>query len=91
MGNDELEWKQVSCGTASTCAILANGSAHCWGANDEGQSSVPEGIDSWRQIDTGYAHTCGVATNGSAYCWYTTPSPSFQRANICMRAYRVVW
>ena len=70
MGSDDLEWKHISCGTGHTCGILVNGSAFCWGANDEGQSMVPEWIDSWRQIDAGYAHTCAVASNGSAYCWY---------------------
>ncbi|KAJ1488179.1 hypothetical protein T484DRAFT_1783909 [Baffinella frigidus] len=46
-------------GTSHTCAISSNGTGVCWGADDEGQSTVPEG----------YAHTCGIVSNGSAICW----------------------
>lgn len=41
----------------------------CWGANDEGQSTVPEDPAEWKQVDAGYAHSCGIAVNGSAFCW----------------------
>jgi alpha-tubulin suppressor-like RCC1 family protein len=63
-----------------TCAILANGTVRCWGANSLGQlgngtttsSTTPvqvSGVGDAVAIATGGAHSCAIRSNGRAYCW----------------------
>ena len=59
------------------CALLADGTVACWGANAEGQLGSPEtigdspvpvrvsGVSKVTTLD----HTCAVDTHGSAFCW----------------------
>ena len=69
---------------AATCALLADGSARCWGSNVSGQlgngtpgnfSTTPVpvagggGSITARNIAAGRNHTCAVRANGSAACW----------------------
>ena len=72
----------------STCAILRDGSAKCWGRNDFGQlgyndtvqrTSVPNefvnfGTPGLGVQDIGMAdmHACALMTNGSVKCWGNT-------------------
>lgn len=74
----------VSAGANHTCAI-ANGSAYCWGLNNNGQlgngatanSNVPVAVSTSGELGSravvsiaaGGAHTCAVADNNRAYCW----------------------
>lgn len=71
---------KVSAGMSHTCAVLAGGSAECWGANWAGQlgngttddSSVPspvEGLETGvTDISAGGGFTCAVI-NAAAKCW----------------------
>jgi|GEM_PF-2027448 len=34
----------IAAGYWHTCALQANGTVHCWGSNEEGQSNVPGGL-----------------------------------------------
>jgi alpha-tubulin suppressor-like RCC1 family protein len=64
-----------------TCAVLANGTAMCWGANDQGQlgdgsASADEatpvgvlGLTGAVQIAVGFQHTCALLDSGAAKCW----------------------
>jgi len=41
----------ISAGTNHTCGIQSDGTLICWGLNDEGQASPPEGT--FRQVSAG--------------------------------------
>jgi hypothetical protein len=57
----------LSAGAYHTCAI-ENDSAVCWGLDDVGQSTVPEGLGSIVAISAGSYHTC-AATELDVSCW----------------------
>jgi alpha-tubulin suppressor-like RCC1 family protein len=74
----------LSLGARSTCGMLSNGSAYCWGRGIEGElgdgnsdahnttSPTPISLapNNWSMISTGsYYHSCGILYNNSAYCW----------------------
>jgi len=71
----------ISLGTFTTCAVLINGGAKCWGYNLWGQlgngsttnSSVPvnvSGLSSGvRLIAAGTFHTCAILDSGGVKCW----------------------
>ncbi|HQQ62072.1 MAG TPA: thrombospondin type 3 repeat-containing protein [Pseudomonadales bacterium] len=64
-----------------SCAVLADGSARCWGYNNNGQlgngltsnSNVPVAVNGIGNdsmvIAPGYDHTCSLTTSGSVKCW----------------------
>jgi len=74
---------QLSAGGSYTCGIKADGSAWCWGSNDEGQLGVGDTVNRnqptqitedgpWAMISTSsnrHEHTCGIKTDGTAWCW----------------------
>jgi alpha-tubulin suppressor-like RCC1 family protein len=71
-----------------TCALLADGSAKCWGSNRSGElgSEVSPGSTSpvtvtggggsftARDIAAGRNHTCAVRANGTVACWGSNSS-----------------
>ena len=77
-GNHSFISLEVSQGTS--CGLLENGSAMCWGRNDYGQvgdnstinRDVPAfvyGNKTFISIYPGSFSTCGLLENGSAMCW----------------------
>jgi hypothetical protein len=67
-------------GAAHTCALIADGTAHCWGQNLHGQlgngstanATTPMAVAgglSFTRLSAGGAVTCGVSTAGAEYCW----------------------
>lgn len=65
---------------AHTCALRSDGSALCWGDNDEGQLGVgdrsdretPSGVAGDRLftfIDVGGSHSCAIDTSERLWCW----------------------
>ena len=71
---------QISAGYQHTCAVLGNGTAHCWGGNDEGQlgsggttdqptSALVPGLREVVEISAGWSHTCARTVGGALYCW----------------------
>src|SRR5205823_4921763 len=63
-----------------SCAVLANGTAQCWGRNSEGQlgngtltgSTTPvvvSGLVNAIAIAAGMFHSCAFLANGTARCW----------------------
>ena len=75
------EWVDVACGRAHTCALGADRSLWCWGANDEGQLGIGNTTDAaaptrleraagqWVSVRAGGDTTCGALDGGSLLCW----------------------
>jgi alpha-tubulin suppressor-like RCC1 family protein len=66
----------VTVGPRGSCAILADKSLWCWGANpgvEPGTVSTKpvkvEGISAPTQVSMGLEHTCAVNDSGVVYCW----------------------
>ena len=59
---------QVAAGENHSCALQNSGRVQCWGANDDGQLDVPEGV-SFQQITAGYRYSCGIRADGGVTCW----------------------
>ena len=75
----------VTGGLEHSCAVLADGTARCWGWNDRGRlgngvlvlgdsanSSVPvtvTGMSEATAITAGLGHSCVVAGGGAVQCW----------------------
>ena len=78
-------WVQINAGYLHTCGVKLDGTAYCWGNNEEGQLGigavdtddhpVPEKIvDSGPWLTAmpakiGTSYSCGIKTNGTAWCW----------------------
>jgi hypothetical protein len=58
---------EVSAGDYHTCGIDSAGYAHCWGADNNGESRPPAGTFS--SISAGSGHTCGIDSSGAVQCW----------------------
>lgn len=76
------KWKKVRVSSDHACAIKANGTLWCWGADDVGQlgngavttanqeSPIQIGTDLWSDIAAQTNSTCGIkAEDGSLWCW----------------------
>ncbi len=71
---------QVTAGFGHTCAVLAGGTARCWGSNFGGKLGdattvnrfVPTavaGLSGVVQVSAGAEHTCAVLADGTVRCW----------------------
>lgn len=72
---------EVAAGGRHSCALLADGSVRCWGANDRGQlgdgsstaksfEPVPVvGLQDAVAITAGGEHSCALLADGTARCW----------------------
>jgi alpha-tubulin suppressor-like RCC1 family protein len=74
------QFRSVGTGFASECALIADGSAFCWGSNDWGQlgTGSPEpqtaptpvaGGHHFLKLNVGRERACGVSTERQLYCW----------------------
>ncbi len=75
-----LSFTTISAGGNHSCALTADGTAYCWGANGWGQlgdsSTVSRanpapvrGAPPLVSLTAGFDHTCGLTSAGAAYCW----------------------
>ena len=71
---------RLSAGDSHVCAILDDGTVHCWGRNDSGQlgdgttvnrsSPVPvSNLSTAVSIAAGQNHTCALLSSGVVRCW----------------------
>jgi alpha-tubulin suppressor-like RCC1 family protein len=76
------DWAAITTFAATTCGLKSNGSASCWGINDNGEfgnatvayvapRSVAAGSSSdWNTIVLGAEHTCGIKRDTKEWwCW----------------------
>ena len=81
LGNFQ-DWVQITGSQDHTAAVRANGSAWCWGRNNNGRVgdgttafgrtspvSVVGGFTDWVQISAGGGSTSAVRANGTAWGW----------------------
>lgn len=70
----------VATGAAHTCALLTDGTVHCWGQNLHGQLGTGQTTPSrtpaevvgglrFERIQAGGGVTCGTTVDGVDYCW----------------------
>ena len=68
----------IASGSGHACALRPDGSPVCWGENDLGQLSLPEG-ERFAAISSTHIHTCALRFDGSPVCWggdrYSGASP----------------
>lgn len=72
--------QQISARADNACALLADGTAACFGANSHGQHgdgtnanngspTVVKGLTGVKQVVTGANHTCALLQDGTMQCW----------------------
>ena len=57
----------INSGGAHACGVRLDGTVACRGANNEGQSSPPDGA--FVSVTGGFEHTCGLRADGTVACW----------------------
>ena len=81
----DYEFSDISAGGDHICAIRnENGKMVCWGNDDFGQSSPPDGerfvwntdgslpvepLSPYIDVSAGYYHACALRADGAAVCW----------------------
>lgn len=71
---------QVSAGEVAACALIANGSAYCWGGNwygglgigfrNDGGQPTPQLVNGvFAKISVGGGHACAITPAQRLYCW----------------------
>jgi len=80
LGLGDLRFIAVSAGQESSCGIIREGAAFCWGSNDEGRLGngdpfersqfIPAAVSgpAFKALDVGRV-VCGVADGFTAQCW----------------------
>ena len=76
----DQRFKSIVAGGAHTCGIATDGSAWCWGRNNDAQlgngsardASAPVAVArgfTYLMLAAGEKHTCGVTAEGKVFCW----------------------
>jgi hypothetical protein len=60
----------------NTCALLADGTAACWGSGYGNVASVVSGLAGAVSVSTGSSETCVALSDGTASCWDEVESGS---------------
>ena len=66
-----VKFASVSAGERHTCGVRTDGTVACWGVDEGGGGTPPEG--QFASVSAGGSlfgdHTCGVRTDGTVACW----------------------
>ena len=57
----------ITAGRGHSCGLRTDGTAQCWGSNNNGETDAPTGA--FTAITAGGHHSCGLRTDGTAQCW----------------------
>ena len=57
----------VGAGERHTCGVRGDGTVECWGDDEYGQATPPDGT--FASVSVGYEHACGVRDDGTVECW----------------------
>ena len=57
----------IAAGAWHTCGLRPDGTAQCWGNNDDGQTTAPDG--QFTAIAAGTQHSCALRDDNTAQCW----------------------
>jgi alpha-tubulin suppressor-like RCC1 family protein len=79
-GSSLLGAISLGLGAAHACAVLGDGSVHCWGSNDAGQLGDGTLVDRYepvfvlgvagaRSVASGARHTCALLGDTTVRCW----------------------
>ena len=71
-GRNSEPFSELTAGSVHTCALRADKTVACWGANQDdqynhGQADPPSGT--FEAISAGTYHSCAVRTTGAIECW----------------------
>ena len=58
----------ISTGRAHSCGLREDGTAVCWGSNQDGKASPPA-RERFISVKAGVSHSCGLRRDGTAVCW----------------------
>ena len=58
----------ISTGWVHSCGLREDGTAVCWGSNQDGKATPPA-REKFASVDAGTSHSCGVRADGTAVCW----------------------
>lgn len=63
----ECRWVEVSAGYDHACARRGDGRVSCWGEDETGLATEPDG--DFVNVSAGYQASCGVLVGGALSCW----------------------
>ena len=66
-GDHSRRRRPCACRGWYSCGLRTDGTAQCWGNNNNGQTDAPTGA--FTAITVGWGHSCGLRTDGTAQCW----------------------
>jgi len=76
----DQRFRAITAGASHTCGLATDGSAWCWGRNNDAQlgnsstrdAAAPVPVErgfTYLALAAGEKHTCGVASDGKVLCW----------------------
>jgi len=86
-----VTFTRMSAGAQFSCGLTADGTAYCWGLNNEGQLGDGTAVNKltptkvatdvkFLTISAGDSTTCGIAQDGFTYCWGSNDSGALGRS-----------
>ena len=77
-------FSSISLGHDHACGVLTSGKIVCWGRNDRGQATPPDG--EFKSVSAGALGSCGIRPNYTVVCWghgiRRTPNSTFSSVSV---------